>query len=135
MKMGDPVWEDLENPRGLSRDERRLLTALTAALDEPLLQRQVETAMVTALCRCGCPSVRLTSEPPPVPEAGVAQLSENHRPDYLHVEALGRGLNQATVQVILHVVDGRIDELEVFAGEGVPVSLSDATDLIDITLA
>ena len=119
----------------MSDDERRLLTGLTAALDEPLLQRQIDTAVVTAVCRCGCSSVRLSSDAPPVPEARVAHLSENHRPDYFSVDAFGRGANQATAQVILHVADGRIHELEVFAGEGVAVSLGDVTDLTHITLA
>ena len=41
----------------------------------------------------------------------------------------------STVQVALHVIRGRIYELEVFAGEGIAVSLAGLTDLTDVTVA
>ena len=131
MKAGEPVWQELQHPRGVSDDERRLLRSLTATVDEPLLDRQVDTAAVAAVCRCGCSSVRLRTAEPPLPAARVAQLSGNGRLDYFYVDAVGHRLDRATVQVVLHVVEGRAHELEVFAGEGVAVSLADLTHLTD----
>lgn len=129
MKMGEPVWQDLETPRGLSEDERRLVTRLAGAVDEPVLHRQVDTARVVAVCRCGCSSVRLHSDQPPVPAARVGELSEIDRPDYFQMAA-----NGGAAQVVLHVFQGRVGELEVFAGEGVAVSLSEVTDLTDVSV-
>jgi hypothetical protein len=42
MEAGEPVLQELERPRGLSDGERRLLRDLAAAVEEPLLSRQVE---------------------------------------------------------------------------------------------
>jgi hypothetical protein len=135
VRTGEPAWRDLEKPRGLSGDERRLLAELAAAVGEPLLHRQVVTAGVTAVCRCGCSSVRLPSEEPPIPEARVVELSHHDRPDHFHVAAVGRTANLADVQLVLHVARGRIHELEVFAGEGVAVPLATLTDPSEITVA
>jgi hypothetical protein len=65
----------------------------------------------------------------------VAQLSDNDRPDYFHVDGFGQAPDVPTVQVALHVIRGRIYELEVFAGEGIAVSLASLTDLTDVTVA
>jgi hypothetical protein len=80
------------------------------------LRDQPERATVSAICSCGCPSVTFT-----IPDdAPVAQLDASH-PDVRHGEDLsieaeatrpdGRELN-----VILHVLGGRLFELEVWAG-------------------
>jgi hypothetical protein len=130
MKVGEPIWRDIEPPRCLTEDERRLLVQLTAATDEALLQRQVDTAVVGAICRCGCSSVRLHSDEPRIPDARVLQLSASDRSDYFYVTAIGGG-----AQVTVHVFQGRVGELEVFAGDGVAVSLSDVTYLADVTVA
>jgi hypothetical protein len=116
---GEPVWRYLESLRGLSDGERRLLGELAKAVDEPLLHQQVATAAVTVECRCGCSSVRLHSDEPPIPEARIVQLSRHDRPDYFSVEAVGHTADLADVQFVLHVVGGRVHELEVNAGEGV----------------
>lgn len=129
VERGEPIRRDLESRRGLSDDERRLLFVLTAAAVEPLLDRQVDTAAVVAVCRCGCSSVQLRSDEPPVPEARVVKLSGADRPDYFSVTASG-----GSARVTLHVMHGRLVELEIFAGEGVTVSLSDLTDLDDVTV-
>ncbi len=132
MKVGEPIWRDLETPRCLTEDERRLLSELTAGTDEALLQRQVHTAVVVAICRCGCSSVRLHSDEPRIPDARALQLSANDRSDYFYVTAIGGG-----AQVTVHVFQGRVGELEVFAGDGdgVAVSLTDVTHLADVTVA
>jgi hypothetical protein len=63
------------------------------------------------------------------------QLSHNDRPDYFHVDAFGHATDLPTVRVVLHVIQERIYELEVFAGEGVAVSLGSLADLTDVTVA
>ncbi|MFP5370112.1 MAG: hypothetical protein ACLGI3_05110 [Actinomycetes bacterium] len=129
--MGEPIWCDLEVPRAPSGAERRLLVALAAAVDEPLPHAQVATVLVDAVCRCGCPSVRLRSEQPPVPGAAVARLSARRRGDHLAVEATGAGPERQPVSVVLHVVRGLVHELEVVAdGEGF-LSVGDVTALTD----
>ncbi len=135
VQVGEPVWEDLDTPRALSGDERRLLTGLAAVVDDPLLLQQAGRAVVAAVCRCGCSSVRLCSDGPRVPAVRVAQLSSRQRPDYFCVDAVGRDANRATAQVVLHVVEGRIHELEVCAGEGAAVRLDEVTELTDVTVA
>ncbi|PZA21314.1 hypothetical protein DMO24_10995 [Modestobacter versicolor] len=126
-----PVWTELAPERAPSDEERRLLEWLAAAVDEPLLHDHVATAAVTAVCRCGCPSVRLRSAAAPIPEARVSQLSHGSRPDYFSVSAAG----PAGVQVVLHVARGRLLELEVFAGEGVAAPVPDVRDLTDVTVS
>ena len=135
MGVGESVWQVLEKPRVLSDEERRLIGRLATAVDEPLLHRQVATASVTAVCRCGCSSLRLRSDEPPVPEVRVLQLSGNDRPDYFAVEAFGRATELPIPQVVLHVVQGRIYELEVFAGEGIAVPLPSPTHLTKVSVA
>ncbi len=135
MRVGEPVWRDLETPRALSVEEHRLVERLAAAVDDPLLDRQVATASVTALCRCGCSSIRLHSDEPPIAPARVAQLSEDGRSDYFCVTATADAAGLPCVQVVLHVVRGRIDELEVFVEEGVAVPLAGLTGLSDTTVS
>ena len=125
------MWRDLDRPRDLSADERRLLTRLTAVVADPALDRQVDTAQVVAVCRCGCPSVRLHGEGPAVPEERVVALSSTGRPDWFSVGGSGPGTGEP-VSVVVHVVRGRLHELEVFAGEGVSVPLNALTGLTDV---
>jgi hypothetical protein len=134
---GQQIWQALDEPRPPSADELRLISTLAAAVDEPLLRKQVQTAEVDAVCRCGCSSVRLRSDAAPLPPARVAALSARGRPDYFSVEASGTGAAGERVEVVLHVVLGRVQELEVFdsfRGQGVAVALVDITDLAGITV-
>lgn len=114
---GEPVWADLAEPRAPSEAELRLLSALAEVVDEPLLDDQLATVVVRATCRCGCSSVRLRSAGRAVPAARVAQLSSNGRDDYCAVVATSRGPQQQFVSVVLHVVHGQVEELEVFDTE------------------
>jgi hypothetical protein len=133
--MDDPVWRMLERPRVLREEERRVIMRLATLVDEPLLHRQAATATVAAVCRCGCCSLRLHSDEQPIPEARVVELSHDDRPDYFQVNALGRATDLPDVQVVLHVIQGRVYELEVFAGEeGVEVPLDSLSDLADVTV-
>src|SRR4051794_8321068 len=103
MKLGEPVWRMLERPRVLSEDQRRVIGRLATAIDEPLLHRQVATAAVAAVCRCGCSAIRLHTDEPTIPEARVVELSQHERPDYFHVNAFGHAADLPDVQVVLHV--------------------------------
>ncbi len=131
--VGDPIWRDLEVPRAPSEAERRLLVALATAVDEPLLHEQVATVLVDAVCRCGCPSVRLRSEQLPIPGAEVARLSARSSSDYFAVETSGAGPDHQMVSVVLHVVEGLVHELEVFVtmGDEGALLLADITDMTD----
>ena len=131
LSVGEPIWRELEMPRPPSEPERRLLLALSAAVGEPLLHRQVATVLVDAVCRCGCPSVRLRSEEPPVPGAAVARLSARGRDDHFAVEATGHGPEGQSVSIVLHVVEGRVHELEVFAEAEGALRAPDVADVID----
>jgi hypothetical protein len=135
MRPLDPVWTYLPHPLPLSGDEHRLLSSLAAAVDEPLLHRQVETAVVTGVCRCGCSSVRLSSAEPALPSVRVAELSYRANPLVLSVEASSSGPAGERVQVVLHVIRGRIEELEVFVEEGIAVPLAGLPDPTDVTVS
>ena len=131
----DPVWVDLDSPRRLSADERRLLTRLAAAVDEPLLHRQAGTAVVLGVCRCGCSSVRLSSAEPALAPARVAELASREDPHGFSVEASSAGPAGQPVQVAVHVGRGRVHEREVFVVEGVAVSLADVPDPAAVTVS
>ncbi len=129
MTPGEPVWQQLETPRLPSDDERRLLAGLAAAVDEPLLHRQVGTAVVVAVCRCGCSSVSPWSDEHPVPEARVAQLSAGHPADYFHVEADGGSAQLSSTSFRGAFGNWRCRRRSVGS------SLADVSDLTDFTVA
>ncbi len=130
--VGEQIWHELAGPRAPTDAERRLLGVLSAAVGDPVLHDQVASAVVDAVCRCGCSSVRLRSDRPALSARRALQLSGRGRSDHLAVEAVGSAPGHEHVQVVLHVVLGRVQELEVFdtlGGEGVPVALEDVTVL------
>jgi hypothetical protein len=134
---GDPVWRFLEVPRVPGEVERRLLAVLTAAVDEPLLDEQVATVVVDAVCRCGCSSVRLRTDARAIPVERLRELSATGRDDHVEAAATGVGATEH-VDVVLHVLAGRVRELEVFdreGGEGVAVELGTVTELTEVTVA
>ncbi|MCZ2850437.1 hypothetical protein [Modestobacter sp. VKM Ac-2978] len=135
MDVGEPIWQELDGPRDLTKDERRLLERMVGVVGEPALQRQLDVAVVTARCCCGCSSVRLHSTEPPVAEGRVRQLSRLDRSDHFSVDARSRAPGLTDVHVVLHVVQGRVEELELFAGEGIAVPLADLADPTDVTVA
>ncbi|MFF5229459.1 hypothetical protein [Dactylosporangium sp. NPDC000521] len=123
-----PELVKLSQPRALSEAERALVVRLVKFADVVALGEQVTTACVVSTCRCGCGSVGLRSDGPPVPAAVVARLSANGRDDYFAVSASG-GVD---VSVVLHVLSGAVGELELFAGEGVEVTPPRADGLTDL---
>jgi hypothetical protein len=83
---------------------------------------------VVGECTCGCSSLRLSTPAAPLPVARTIQLSDTGRADYLAVSSGGRGPD-GHVSVVLHVVEGRLYELEIFAGEGTAVDPASVTAL------
>lgn len=103
------------------------MARLVTLADVPSLSEQVATVRVVSACDCGCASVGLRTEGPQVPATTVAQLSDNGRDDYFAVSA-----SSGDVSVVLHVLSGFVGELEIFAGEGVPVAMPRAEAVITI---
>lgn len=126
--MKGQVWRELPEPRAVSGAEASLLAALATASEVEELTTQATRCEVTAVCRCGCPSVRLHTDGPLVPKDTISRLSHVGRDDYLSVESTAR-VGGRPIQVCLHVLGGRVQELEVFAGEGVTVELPPAAGL------
>jgi hypothetical protein len=123
-----PTLVELPRPRALTEAERALMTRLVTFADVPSLSEQVATARVVSSCDCGCASVGLRTEGPQVPATAVARLSDTGRDDYFSVSASGGD----GVSVVLHVLSGFVGELEIFAGEGVPVAAPHADTVINI---
>ena len=123
-----PTLVELPRPRALTEAEHALLARLVTFADVPALSEQIATARVVSTCDCGCASVGLRTEGPPVPATAVARLSDTARDDYFAVSASGGG----DVSVVLHVVGGFLEELEIFAGEGVPVAAPHTDTVTDI---
>lgn len=124
------IWRDVD-ARPPFPFERRLLAALGAAVAERLLDRQLATVLVDGVCRCGCSSVRLRTREPAVPAARVARLSGAGRDDHLAVASTARTPDGHDVDVVLHVVHGRVHELEVLDpvdGEGAAVDTAALSD-------
>ena len=103
------------------------MARLVTFADVPSLSEQVATVRVVSTCDCGCASVGLRTEGPQVPATAVARLSDTGRDDYFAVSASG-----GDVSVVLHVLSGFVGELEIFAGEGVPVAAPHADTVINI---
>ena len=129
------MWRELAVPRRLVEAESRVAGALAAATGDADLISQAGRAQVVAECRCGCESMRLRADGPAMDPEAVRSLSGSGREDHLSVSARWRGVAGEFVTVTLHVVAGRVEELEVFAGEGVTVPLPPSAVLRDVTVS
>ena len=105
-------------PRELTADERRLVTELAQAAG---LGDQVPGCRVTGACACGCASIRLTTEGPLEP------------PSHRAVGATGVRAEGGQVDVVLHVLAGRLAELEVFDPEHGEGHRVDPADVLELT--
>ena len=114
-------------------DNRRIsVTEDTLHCEEP-----VSSVVADAVCRCGCSSVRLRSDRQAIPAETVARLSGTGRADYFTVEAFGCESDYQDINVVLHVLGGRVGELEVFdavKGEGDAVALDGPAGLTEPTV-
>ena len=114
----DPVVErvPLSQPRALTRKEGALIDFL---LDGPLgrheLRKQAGTAHVTAACSCGCASVWVDTDPATPSAKFRADETVLGRTDWVPITAFQQKTNGVT-QVTLHVVQGRLHELEIWTG-------------------
>jgi hypothetical protein len=99
--------------RPLTVVERATLDYLLVdAIDDvAALRDQAANAFVTGMCDCGCATVDLTV--PPDAKASTPSAS----PDRVIASALSRrGVRRA--QLLLHVLDGRLTELEIVDVDG-----------------
>jgi hypothetical protein len=102
----------LAEPRPLEARERALLDLLLAGpLGREALRHQAATAQVSEACSCGCPSVWLEVDRAVPVAVFRADESPSGRADWVPLTA-----RAGDVDVTLHVVGGRLAELEVWAG-------------------
>lgn len=120
------TFDPLKRSRDLKDAEMRAARTLASAAGSELLA-QLDDATVTGLCRCGCSSVQLATASAPVTANWLRTRSPRSREDYLAIGAVAEGRNDQLITVTLHVVKGRVAELELFdavLGDGHPVDLS-----------
>jgi hypothetical protein len=109
----------LDQPRPLGPDERALLDfLLDGPVDSAELRAQADTALVSGVCTCGCPSIRLAvdNEAPRAlldgPEVGATGGAE--------IRAEGGSADGKVTGITLHIIgdvrqgQGVIWELEVW---------------------
>jgi hypothetical protein len=93
----------LADPRPLTSEERDLLDFLVESpTSSEELRKQVATARVVGVCSCGCPSVWLEVE------------DDDQRGS--RTESFPITARQGRTEVTLHIVQGRLHELEIWAG-------------------
>ena len=86
-------------------------------LGSPELDAQVDSALVVGTCSCGCPSVFLEVDPS-VPNVSFAcEELPGGRTGPVELSAYQESGDEASVK--LHIVEGRLTELEIWAGFGV----------------
>src|SRR5712691_3568995 len=106
----------LAQPRALSTTERALVDFLLAGpLGRDELRMQAETATVVGTCSCGCPSVWLAVDPGAPSATFADEDSVYGRAAAVDITASQRKTRRST-EVTLHVVNGRLWELEIWGG-------------------
>jgi hypothetical protein len=119
----------LAEPRALTAAERALLEALVGRAGHAGLRAQADTAIVDSVCSCGCPSVGLRAGGPALSAEDMLAFSGHGRDDVFGIHAHHDG-----VDVVVHVLTGRLDELEVYAGDGETPDLPSPGDLADVDI-
>jgi hypothetical protein len=136
-------WLPLPQPRSLNGAEQAVLDRLVTHTGSAELAAQASSAQVTAVCGCGCGSIRLHTDAPPLSPEAMTQLSSTGRDDWFSVDSTridettevgGSRIEVRMFQVVLHVVQGSLHELEIFAGEGVAVEPPPPDELTDLSL-
>jgi hypothetical protein len=104
-----PQLVDLKEPRPLNRFERTVLDfVLDGPNGSPELRAQGASAVVVSACDCGCKSVGLEpTQDTPDADAGNGAYG---------LTADGTSSTGVDVEVTLHVIFGRLTELEVWDG-------------------
>lgn len=85
---------------------------------------QVKLAKVRATCTCGCPSILFTV-PPSAAQAKVLQR--------VPVEAEAKDADGVGIHFLLHVVDGRLREIEIFLEDSEPVQKMPGVESLSVT--
>ena len=136
-------WTPLPQRRRPTAAEQAVLDRLVSHVDCPELTAQAASAWVTGVCECGCPSVLLHSDAPPLDPETMTRLSSTGRSDWFSIDhtridesvppdpSTGR---IGMLQVIVHVTMGSLNNLEIYAGDGVPVDLPAPEALDEITV-
>jgi hypothetical protein len=117
----------LAEPRPPTPAEAAVLTALVAHTGNAALRAQVDSVTVVSTCSCGCASVGLRTDGPPLSTVDMLALSGLGRDDWFGVRASHDG-----VDVVVHVLSGRLGELEVYAGDGIAAPLPEPARLTDV---
>jgi hypothetical protein len=124
-----PVMVPLAEPRPLSTAERALLDALVDRTGHDDLRAQAGSAVVWSACSCGCPSAGLRVTGPQLSTVDMVRLSRHGRDDYFGVHGYA-----GDVEIVVHVLQGTIDELEVYAGDGLRPALPSPAELTDVAI-
>jgi hypothetical protein len=137
-------WTVLAESRRLTDAEQAVLDRLVAHAGNAVLTAQAASAWVTAVCDCGCGSIRLHSDAAPLSPAAMSSLSRTGRDDWFSIDCtrlIGEpaGAERSagtvpTVQIVVHVTEGLLHELEIYAGEGVAVEVPAPDELDEISL-
>jgi hypothetical protein len=136
-------WTPLPEPRRLTAAEQGLLDRLVAHTDCAELTAQAASARVTAICECGCPSVLLDTDAPTLSRATMLRMSAFGRDDWFAIDYTrieqGATVDPETgvlpmLQIIVHVTEGSLHELEIFTGEGAAVDLPAPDELDEVTV-
>ena len=107
----------LEEPRALTARERAILDFLASGpLGQEALRAQAEAAMVVSECSRGCPSVWLAIDEAAPDAVFTPELEPHGSAEYFRISAYQEKARGET-EAALHVVDGRITELEIWAGQ------------------
>jgi hypothetical protein len=115
MRHRGPQNVELPTPRELREYERALLDfVLSGPLASDELRVQAVGARVVAECDCGCRSVVL--EPPrQTPSASIVHPVLK-RTDWAPLTAWGQTSSGTEIEVTVHVLNGRLSELEIWDG-------------------
>ena len=121
------------SPRPVSEEERAVIDLLlTSPLATAELRAQVDAAQVVGVCSCGCPSIFFDTPKDlaavPMPDAEMPA----------EIVAAGHGVGDGEwrkVSVTLHIVQGRLEELEVWGGTRDGTNEGNLPDPKSVTLA
>jgi hypothetical protein len=106
-----------DEPRDLTRHERGLLDFLIAPLNCAELDELVARAKGVGYCSCGCPSVTLASDAPPLSAELMSHLRGDDQALPLEIRAEEDESTGRQLEVTLHVLEGELIELEIWGAE------------------
>jgi len=124
-------WIPLPEPRRLTEAEQAVLERLVAYANCAELSAQAASVWATAVCDCGCSSVLLRTDAPAISAELMLRVSTLGRDDWFSIDYTRW---RPMLQVVVHVTGGTLHELEIFAGEGVPVDIPRPGELYPVTI-